>query len=101
MFNGAGATLTGRSSGPPSDVKGKSKEEPAIAHTWGTSGHTLGANRPGASRSASQSTGAGGASIPVPPQRRTQAPIEIADNSDDDYYDDGMDEDDVIDIDSD
>lgn len=46
--------------------------------------------------------------MPVIPQRRPQtqtrrspSPVEVADNSDDDYYDDGMDEDDVIDIDSD
>ena len=46
--------------------------------------------------------------MPVIPQRRTQAqtqrtpsPVQVVDNSDDDYYDDGMDEDDVIEIDSD
>lgn len=56
--------------------------------------------RSAAPSSAPRATGAGGASVPVI-QRRSEAPIEIADNSDDDYYDDGMDEDDVIDIDSD
>lgn len=79
---------------------------PQTTHSWGTGGHTLGASRPTAP--STRAVGAGGASVPVPrsrtgqtPNRRDPSPVIIEDNSDDDYYDDGMDEDDVIEIDSD
>ncbi|KAH9952125.1 UFD1-domain-containing protein [Amylocystis lapponica] len=108
-FSGTGNALNARSSSQaqlPSSAKGKTKEEsaPAPAHTWSSGGQTLG-SRSTAPSSTSRSTssravGAGGAAVPVPPQRNGgRPPPKQRSPSPDDW---GVDEDeDVIIVDSD
>lgn len=98
-FVGSGNTLQAGSK--PSNAKGKAREEPQPASTasWGNGGQTL-------SGSSGKTIGAGGASVPVPrsqaPASNKSTPIVVDSDSDDDYYDDGLEEgEDPIDIDSD
>ncbi|KAI9057893.1 ubiquitin fusion degradation protein I [Trametes sanguinea] len=75
-FSGSGHTLTGRSqstSQPQSSAKGKEREQSSSA-SWGSSGQTLGGARSTQPAASSQprAMGAGGASVPVLPQRRGQ-----------------------------
>ena len=107
-FSGSGNTLSGRSNPPASSsAKGKAKEESkpassasASAHSWGSSGQALG------KRAAPQTgpVGAGGARAPQPPQRggktkaRSPSPEEEEEEEEHDW---GVDDDDVIMIDSD
>ncbi|KAF6764061.1 ubiquitin fusion degradation protein UFD1-domain-containing protein [Ephemerocybe angulata] len=95
-FASAGNTLTGRSTQPSSSKPKEEKpaEEAKPAHTWGTSGHTLG------SRSAPRSNGplgAGGARAPQVPQRKNKQPVKERSPT----PDFGVDDDEIIDIDSD
>ncbi|KAI0372893.1 UFD1-domain-containing protein [Pilatotrama ljubarskyi] len=75
-FSGSGNMLSGRaqpySQSQPS-VKGKEREQSSSSASWGSGGQTLGSRppRPAAS-SEPRATGAGGASVPVLPQRRAQ-----------------------------
>ncbi|PSR94118.1 hypothetical protein PHLCEN_2v4546 [Hermanssonia centrifuga] len=99
-FGGSGTTLAGRSAGS-STLKGKAKETPPQPSTnWGSSGHTLGSRYSASSTVPSRSSrqvGAGGASVPVLPQR--QKKTERARSPTPDYGVD--DDDDIIVIDSD
>ncbi|KAF8163390.1 ubiquitin fusion degradation protein I [Crassisporium funariophilum] len=95
-FSGSGNTLSGRSNPAQStnnDVKGKKKATTAeSSHSWGTPGNTLGMNS--IPREIGP-VGAGGARVPRPPQRnntkKERSPTP----------DWGVDDDDVIMIDSD
>lgn len=87
--------MSGRSNArpsAPSDNKGKAKAEPASSHTWGTSGQTLG-RKPITSEGP---VGVGGARVPQPPQRKNKK-VERSPTPEDW----GVDDDDVIMIDSD
>ncbi|KAI0333482.1 ubiquitin fusion degradation protein I [Cubamyces sp. BRFM 1775] len=73
-FSGSGNTLTGRSkpsSQSQPSAKGKEREQSAPTASWGNGGQTLG-SRPSQPAASSQPRvmGAGGASVPVLPQRR-------------------------------
>ena len=71
-FAGTGNTLTGRSQ-PSSSDKGKGKAQSSSSTNWGSGGQTLGRRLGQPANSAPRATGAGGASVPVPPSRgRTQ-----------------------------
>lgn len=100
-FTGSGNTLSGRSTAQlqSSSSKGKEKEN---ATSWGPSGQALGSSRPGAfSRVASSgphAVGAGGASVPVLPQRNKARQVQERSPSPDYGMDD---DDDIIEIDSD
>ncbi|ETW86077.1 hypothetical protein HETIRDRAFT_415043 [Heterobasidion irregulare TC 32-1] len=93
-FNSAGNSLTGRSTMQPkvsSSTKGKAKEEKTSDMKWGN-GQTLSA------RAAIPATvGAGGASVPRIPQR-ARRPRERSPSPEEDW---GVDDDDVIVVDSD
>lgn len=92
-FSGSGNILTGRGS----SSKGKAKEQPAKLQPekqWGSGGQALGSR---SAPSAPRATGAGGASVPVPP-RRNAKPRERSPSPEIDF---GVDDDDVIEIDSD
>jgi len=94
LFSGSGNTLSGRSNPNQSiSSKGKAKESSSEStHVWGTSGNAL--NAGSASR---QSRGAGGGIVPQPRQRIPQKKIERSPSP----PDWGVDDDDVIMIDSD
>ncbi|PPQ71412.1 hypothetical protein CVT24_012230, partial [Panaeolus cyanescens] len=102
-FAGSGNTLTGRPNPQTakSTEKGKGKETAsgsasATSHNWGTSGQTLGRAPP----KPSGQVGAGGASVPAPPQRKGKARSPSPDTSEGEDW--GVDDDDdVIMIDSD
>ncbi|KAI0780695.1 ubiquitin fusion degradation protein UFD1-domain-containing protein [Trametes elegans] len=70
-FSGSGATLTGRSQPSQPSAKGKEREQSSGA-SWSSGGQTLGSRAPPAASSQPRATGAGGASVPVLPQRRGQ-----------------------------
>lgn len=98
-FAGSGSTLSGRSNSKQStmsDNKGKAKADEARTatsnHNWGSSGQTLGSR----SMAVESSVGVGGARVPQPPQRRPKK-IERSPTPEDW----GVDDDDVIMIDSD
>ncbi|PPQ93277.1 hypothetical protein CVT25_015275 [Psilocybe cyanescens] len=94
-FSGSGNTLSGRSNARPSassDSKGKAKAESASTHTWGSSGQALG-RKPVSPKGP---VGVGGARVPQPPQRRSKK-VERSPTPEDW----GVDDDDVIMIDSD
>jgi len=89
VFSGAGQSLSGKSNPAPSTTKGKEKEKSSDQNStasWGSSGQTLGA----------RSAGAGGASIPRPPHRNKEPKKERSPTPDW-----GVDDEDVIMIDSD
>ncbi|CAK5277648.1 unnamed protein product [Mycena citricolor] len=95
-FGGMGNTLTGRSTGTSSAKgKGKAREEKAETASWGGTGQTLGASTP---REVGP-VGAGGARVPRLSQRQppNQKPAKERSPS----PDWGVDDDDVIMIDSD
>ncbi|KAL0946632.1 hypothetical protein HGRIS_012829 [Hohenbuehelia grisea] len=96
-FHGAGNTLSGRSLTPsaPSSSKGKEKEKPPAA-TWTGAGQTLG-SRPTISQSGP--VGAGGARVPTLPQRNSKQKEKEKERSPSPDW--GVDDDDVIMIDSD
>ncbi|KAG5653838.1 hypothetical protein H0H81_010111 [Sphagnurus paluster] len=97
-FTGSGHTLSGRNAqSQASSSKGKEKEKPPVpsASSWGGSGQTLGArNIP---RELGP-VGAGGARVPRPPQRNVKKEKEKERSPSPDW---GVDDDDVIMIDSD
>ncbi|TFY81039.1 hypothetical protein EWM64_g2971 [Hericium alpestre] len=102
-FTGGGSTLSGRQAAqpqPPSSAKGKGKEEkPANEAKWDTGGQALGARSSASTNSRSMGSGqmgAGGASVPRPPQRSARQ--ERSPSPEEDW---GVDDDDVIVIDSD
>ncbi|KAI0647302.1 UFD1-domain-containing protein [Trametes meyenii] len=71
VFSGSGNSLTGRHQPPQSQssAKGKEREQPSSV-SWGSGGQTLGGRPPKPTvHSASRAIGAGGASVPVLPQR--------------------------------
>jgi ubiquitin fusion degradation protein 1 len=91
-FSGSGKTLKGTapSAVSSSSTKGKAKEETPSSDTWGSGGHKLG--QP-------VSYGAGGARIPQIPRRQgTKKEPERERSPTPDF---GVDEDDIIDVDSD
>jgi ubiquitin fusion degradation protein 1 len=93
LFSGSGNTLNGRSAGTGSS-KGKEKAAPQQSSSlasWGTAGQTLGR------RSGPTEVGAGGASVPRPPRRNTKQQEKERSPT----PDFGVDDDDVIMIDSD
>ncbi|PCH37828.1 UFD1-domain-containing protein [Wolfiporia cocos MD-104 SS10] len=103
---GTGRSLNGRSTGqqqPPSDPKGKGREGTASAASWGSGGQTLGGSQPNAAparsvaSSAARAVGAGGAPVPVLPPRN-MTPSKQRSLSPEDW---GVDDEDVIEIDSD
>ncbi|KIM49341.1 hypothetical protein M413DRAFT_438526 [Hebeloma cylindrosporum] len=98
-FSGSGNTLSGRFNtvqASSSNAKGKSKSsEPASdSHAWGSSGQALGR------RTLPQNgpVGAGGARVPQAPQRNNKKVVEQRSPTPEDW---GVDDDDVIMIDSD
>jgi ubiquitin fusion degradation protein 1 len=99
-FSGSGQTLSGRGA---SSSGGKGKEralskavEPTI--NWG-SGQTLNSgSRAKPERTSSSKVGAGGASVPTLPQRKKPPPEPVNRTPSPDW---GVDDDDVIEIDSD
>ncbi|VDC06562.1 unnamed protein product [Peniophora sp. CBMAI 1063] len=98
-FAGSGNSLTGRSNSS-SASKGKAKENdksPAASHNWGTSGHSLGA-APTAPRRpmGNGAVGAGGASVPAL-RRKAREPSP----EEEEEVDWGVDDDEIIEIDSD
>lgn len=77
-FAGTGNSLSGRVTSTPSSAKGKSKENanPAVStSSWGSGGQTLSSGRSNGSRSSrptniqDREVGAGGAPVPVLPNR--------------------------------
>ncbi|KAF7973400.1 hypothetical protein HWV62_15189 [Athelia sp. TMB] len=107
-FGGSGQTLNGRptqSQATAGSSKGKEKaKEEDEAPKWGTGGHTLG----GVSRAArppvsfnGRDLGAGGAAVPQPPSRRKDKQKSKKQRSPSPEMDWGVDDDDVIHIDSD
>lgn len=105
-FSGAGATLSGRTLSAPPTSKGKGKEkETDEERDWG-SGHALGSRSTIAPTAfgAGGSVGAGGALVPQLRIRNGVQPKEVVmidDDDDSDGPDWGVDDDDIIDIDSD
>ncbi|KAI8989664.1 ubiquitin fusion degradation protein UFD1-domain-containing protein [Trametes punicea] len=74
-FSGSGHTLSGRSqSSSQSQPSAKGKEREQSSASWGSGGQTLGGSRPSqpAANSQPRSVGAGGAPVPVLPQRPSQ-----------------------------
>ncbi|KAI0819519.1 UFD1-domain-containing protein [Trametes gibbosa] len=68
-FSGTGNTLTGRApSQAQSSAKGKAREQPLPS--WGTGGQSLGSRPSQPAVNLQSRTGAGGATVPVIPQRR-------------------------------
>ncbi|KAI0929129.1 hypothetical protein AcW1_006154 [Taiwanofungus camphoratus] len=105
-FAGSGNTLSGRGqSQNSSTVKGKGKEESASTVSWGSGGQTLSSrSRAAASKSGTgpRAVGAGGAAVPVLPQRNGQKQKQPPRSPSPDWgMDDEDDEEDVIIIDSD
>lgn len=95
--------MTGRSSAsqtraPTAVGKGKAKEE-APAKEWGTGGQTLGARTQVPPSFRSRDVGAGGAPVPVPSARRGASQQKQKERSPTPDW--GVDDDDVIEIDSD
>ncbi|KAH7912224.1 UFD1-domain-containing protein [Hygrophoropsis aurantiaca] len=99
-FSGSGNTLTGRSApttGSSSNAKGKQKEQPPSEPSWGTGGQTLGARSSFVPQSfRGRDLGAGGA--PVPQTRQASKPTQQRRSPTPDW---GVDDDDIIEIDSD
>ncbi|KAI0064591.1 ubiquitin fusion degradation protein I [Artomyces pyxidatus] len=102
-FSGSGNSLTGRSTGFSSSAKGKEKENDksaAEAKDWGQ-GQSLGGRTSNPARTRPIGTGevgAGGASVPRLPQRAGKAARQRSPSPEEDW---GVDDDDVIEIDSD
>ena len=114
-FGGVGATLNGRSSQPQpstSSSKGKGKEPATSESTepkWGTGGQTLGSRSRAPLTFNSRDVGAGGAPVPQLPSRRS-GNVVLAGNgkgkakkekSPSPEHDWGVEDDDIIEIDSD
>ena len=97
-FSGAGNTLTGHPAVESSASKGKAKEEKKEEHNWGT-GQTLNSLPPSSRRFGSGTFGAGGASVPHIPQR--VGGVRKQDRQRSPSPDWGVDDDEIIDIDSD
>lgn len=114
-FGGVGATLNGRSSQPQpstSSSKGRGKEPATSESTepkWGTGGQTLGSRSRAPLTFNSRDVGAGGAPVPQLPSRRS-GNVVLAGNgkgkakkekSPSPEHDWGVEDDDIIEIDSD
>ncbi|OCH93384.1 UFD1-domain-containing protein [Obba rivulosa] len=105
-FAGSGNSLTGGGTSQPqtpsSSAKGKGREQPSTV-TWGSGGQTLGSRSSTAPRTpidtAGRPVGAGGAPVPVLPQRNVPRTLQRQRSPTPDFGVD--DEEDVIEIDSD
>jgi ubiquitin fusion degradation protein 1 len=83
----------GRASTSSSGSKSKEKQETASSQSWGSGGQTLGSN------SGPASYGAGGARVPQPPRRQGSSKKSERERSPTPDF--GVDDDDIIDVDSD
>jgi len=92
-FGGQGSTLNGRTAGPSSSESKSKQDDKKPAHDWGGAGHTLQSAPPRKPIGTGQ-VGAGGASVPAL-RRKQRSP------SPEEEHDWGVDDDEVIDIDSD
>ncbi|OBZ69198.1 Ubiquitin fusion degradation protein 1 [Grifola frondosa] len=109
-FTGTGNSLTGRSQSQSqypssSAAKGKGKEQPVQTSSWGSGGQTLGSRStaPSSTRSNNigpRAVGAGGATVPILPQRNGR-PQQRERSPTPDWGVDDDDDDDAIIIDSD
>lgn len=105
-FGGSGNTLSGRQLQPAaSSSKGKGKEKVAAEEVkeearWGTGGHTLGSRATVPSTFRAHDVGAGAAPVPLP-RRKGKEKLKAKAKSPSPERDWGVDDDDVIVIDSD